>query len=47
MGTGKKIVIGMILFFVLAAAGIYGAGVFFFSMPFFSSSPIKGLEVFL
>ena len=45
MGTGKKIVIGMILFFVLAAAGIYGAGVYFFSSHFLPASTINGLDV--
>ena len=45
MGTGKKIVIGMILFFVLEAAGIYGAGVYFFSSHFLPASTINGLDV--
>lgn len=45
MGTGKKIVIGMIVFFVLAAAGIYGVGVYFFSSHFLPASTINGLDV--
>ncbi len=45
MGTGKKIVIGMISFFVLAAAGIYGLGVYFFSGHFLPNSSLNGRDV--
>jgi len=45
MGTGKKIVIGMIVFFLLAAGGLYGVGVYFFSSRFLPNSSVNGLDV--
>lgn len=45
MGRGKKIAIGMTIFFILAAAGIYGAGAYFFSSHFLPDSSINGLDV--
>lgn len=45
MERGKKILIGMIVLFVLAAAGIYGLGVYFFSSHFLPDSSINGLDI--
>lgn len=45
MGRGKKIVIGMIVFFILAVMGIYGIGVHFFTSHFLPDSSINGLDV--
>lgn len=45
MGTGKKVLIGVILLFVLAAAGIYGGGVYFFSGHFLPGSSINEWNV--
>lgn len=45
MGRGKKIAIGMTIFFILAVAGIYGVGAYFFSSHFLPDSSINGLDV--
>lgn len=45
MGTGKKIVIGMIVFFLLATGGLYGVGAYFFSNHFLPNSSVNGLDV--
>lgn len=45
MRTGKKLMVGITLFFVLAAAGIYGVGVYFFSGHFLPNSSLNGHNV--
>lgn len=45
MGKGKKIVIGLIAFFLLAAACIYGGGIYFFSSHFLPGSSLNGRDV--
>ncbi len=45
MGKGKTLLICGILFFALAAAGIYGVGVYFFSGHFLPNSRLNGQNV--
>lgn len=44
MGTGKKILIGLILFFIVLTGAAYGFGVYYFTNHFLPGSLVNGLN---